>query len=124
MRYVCWIQSCSQFVWRYEDVLRAEFGIIHTSDRVLDEAIITALARTRNHQITVNTGGYILSSPRIETLPVSQEDFNRAWSRFQTIHDKFLSFTDCTSLALMERRGIERIISFDSGFDGLAKRIC
>jgi predicted nucleic acid-binding protein len=83
--------------------LRAEFGIIDTSDYVVDEAVTTALARTRNHQIAINTGRYILSSPRIETLPVSQEDFNRAWSEFQTIRDKFLSFTDCTSLAAEPR---------------------
>jgi hypothetical protein len=33
---------------------RAEFGIIHTSDYVVDEAVTTALARTRNHQIAIN----------------------------------------------------------------------
>jgi predicted nucleic acid-binding protein len=104
--------------------LRSEFGIIHTSDYIADEAITTALARTRNHQIAVNTGRYILSSPRIETLPVSQEDFKLAWSKFQTVRDKFLSFTDCTSLAVMERRGIDRIMSFDSEFDGLVERVC
>jgi len=104
--------------------LRAKFGIIHTSDHIVDEAVTTALARTRNHQVAVNTGRYILSSPRIETLPISNGDFNLAWSKFQTIQDKFLSFTDCTSLALMERHGIERIMSFDSNFDGLAERLC
>ena len=104
--------------------LRAQFGVIHTSDYVVDEAVTTALARTRNHQIAVNTGRYILNSPRIETLPISNEDFNLAWSKFQTIQDKFLSFTDCTSLALMERHGIERIMSFDSNFDGIAERLC
>ena len=104
--------------------LKARFGIIRTSDYVVDEAVTTALARTRNHQIAVNTGRYILSSPRIETLPVLADDFDLAWRKFQTIPDKLLSFTDCTSLALMERRGIERIMSFDSGFDGLADRIC
>jgi predicted nucleic acid-binding protein len=104
--------------------LRAEYGIIHTSDYVVDEAITTALSRTRNHQIAVNTGTYILSSPRIETLPISQEDFKLAWSKFQTMRDKFLSFTDCTSLAIMEKRGIERIMSFDSEFDGLVERVC
>jgi predicted nucleic acid-binding protein len=103
--------------------LKAEFGIIHTSDYVVDEAVTTAPARTRSHRIAVNTGKYILSSPRIETTPISREDFNLAWSKFQKYHDKFLSFTDCTSLALMERRGIERIMSFDSDFDGLTERI-
>jgi predicted nucleic acid-binding protein len=103
--------------------LKAEFGIVYTSDYVVDEAITTALARTRNHQIAVNTGRYILDSERIEKLPVSREDFNLAWSKFQTLKDRLLSFTDCASLALMERRGIERIMSFDSDFDGLAYRL-
>lgn len=103
--------------------LQAEFGVVRTSDYVVDEAVTTALGRTRNHQIAVNTGKYILSSPRIETVPISQEDFSLAWSKFQTFRDKSLSFTDCTSLAVMKRRGIERIMSFDSGFDGLTERI-
>lgn len=103
--------------------LKAEFGIIHTSDYVVDEAVTTALARTRNHQIAVNTGKYILSSPRINLLQASREDFNQAWSKFQKMRDKFLSFTDCVSLALMEGHGIDRIMSFDSGFDGLAERL-
>lgn len=103
--------------------LMAEFGIIHTSDYVFDEAVTTALARTRNRQIATNTGRYIMDSERIERLEVSREDFNLAWSKFQTIKDKFLSFTDCTSLALMETHGIERIMSFDSNFDGLVQRL-
>jgi len=103
--------------------LTAEFGVIYTSDYVIDEAVTTALARTRNHQIAVNTGRYILDSERIEKLAISGEDFKLAWSKFQTIKDRFLSFTDCTSLALMERCGIERIMSFDSHFDGVAQRL-
>jgi len=101
----------------------AEFGVIHTSDYVIYEAVTTALARTRNDQIAVNTGRYILDSERIEKLALSRGDFNLAWSKFDTIKDKFLGFTDCTSLALMERRGNERIMSFDSHFDGLAERL-
>jgi predicted nucleic acid-binding protein len=103
--------------------LKAEFGVINTSDYVVDEAVTTALARTRNHQIAVNTGKYILSSPRIETLAISRDDFNLAWNKFQSFRDKPLSFTDCTSLTLMQKHGIERIMSFDSEFDGLAERI-
>jgi hypothetical protein len=54
-----------------------------TTYYVVDEAVSIALARTRNHQIAVNTGRYILSSPRIETLTISQEDFSLAWNKFQ-----------------------------------------
>jgi predicted nucleic acid-binding protein len=34
-----------------------------------------------------------------------------------------LSFTDCTSLALVEMRSLKQIMSFDGGFDGLVPRI-
>jgi len=52
-----------------------------------------------------------------------REDFTLAWSKFQKIKDRFLSFTDCTSLAVIETRGIERVMSFNSNFDGLAERL-
>ena len=103
--------------------LQSEFGFIHTSDYVVDETVTTALARTHNHRIAINAGKYILSSPRIQMLLVSQDDFDRAWNKFQKFDDKLLSFTDCTSLAVIERHGIERIMSFDSEFDGLLERI-
>jgi len=103
--------------------LTAEFGVIYTSDYIIDEAVTVALARTRNHQIAINTGRYILDSARIEKLPISREDFTLAWSKFQNIKDRFLSFTDCTSLAVIKTRGIERVMSFDSNFDGLAERL-
>jgi predicted nucleic acid-binding protein len=47
----------------------------------------------------------------------------KACKKFKTFMDKPLSFTDCTSLALMEKSRITQIASFDSGFDGLAQRI-
>ena len=40
------------------------------------------------------------------------------------LNDRPLSFTDCTSLALIEKSGIKQIMSFDSGFDGRILRLC
>ncbi len=34
-----------------------------------------------------------------------------------------MSFTDCVSLAHTEKRGVERMMSFDSEFEGLTTRI-
>lgn len=106
-----------------EKALRGEYGGIYTSDYIADEAITTALARTRSHQIAINTGRYIIESPRIEKMFVTTEDFQMAWQKFQRLKQKLLSFTDCTSLLLMERHGIQRMMSFDSDFDGLVTRI-
>jgi predicted nucleic acid-binding protein len=80
------------------------------------------LTRTKRLELAIDIGEFILSSPRIIELRVSGDAFNAAWE-LKSLKERFLSFTDCTSLALMEKNGIKRIASFDSGFDGLVERI-
>lgn len=103
--------------------LKGEFGGVFTSDYVIDEAITTALVRTRRHDLAVDLGKYIIESPRIAKLWTTEDTFDVAWKKFQTFKDKPLSFSDCVSLALMEKNRIKQIISFDSGFNGLTQRI-
>lgn len=104
--------------------LKSEFGRVYTSDYVIDEAVTTALVRTRRHDLAVDVGKYIVESPRIIKLWTFRDVFELAWRKFQSFKDKPLSFSDCVSLALIEKRGIKQIMSFDSGFDGLVQRIC
>ena len=106
-----------------EKALKGKFGRIFTSDYVIDEAVTTALVRTRRHDLAVDIGKYIIESPRITKLWTIEENFDRAWQKFKTFKDKPLSFSDCVSLALMEKNRIKQIMSFDSGFDGLTQRI-
>jgi len=103
--------------------LKMEFGAIYTSDYIIDEAITTALIRTRRHELAVDIGKYIIESPRINKLWTTKEIFELAWQKFKTFKDKPMSFTDCTTLAHMEKNKIRQILSFDSGFDGLVPRI-
>ncbi len=103
--------------------LKAEFGRIYASDYVIDEAITTALVRTKRHSIAIDVGKYIMESPRITKLWTTKEIFQLAWQKFQTQKDKPLSFTDCITLAHMEKNGIKQILSFDSSFDGQVQRI-
>ncbi len=104
--------------------LRGDWGRIYTSDYIIDEAITTALARTKRHDIAVDVGSYIIDSPRYIKLVIDNEIFNEAWLMFRTFKHKGLSFTDCTSLALSQKQGIKQILSFDCGFDGLIQRLC
>ena len=39
-----------------------------------------------------------------------------AWGLFKQYRDKPLSFTDCTSFALMRKRGMRHVFSFDEDF--------
>ena len=104
--------------------LKGHFGRMFTSDYILDEAITTTFVRTKQHAVAVKLGKYVIESPRVTKLVVDQETFHISWRKFQTLDDKNLSFTDCTSIVLSEKHGIKQIMSFDSGFDGLIKRIC
>jgi hypothetical protein len=105
------------------NALKGGFGRICTSDYVVDEAITTALMRTKRHDLAIDLGTYIIESPRITRLSIAEDSFEVAWEKFKAFSDKPLSFTDCASLALMEKNRIKQIMSFDSGFDGLVQRI-
>lgn len=103
--------------------LKGEFGSIYTSDYVIDEAVTTALSRTRRHDLAVDIGKYIIESPRITRLRVAKEAFEATWETFKTLKDHPMSFTDCSSLALIKKNNIKQMMSFDSGFNGLIPRI-
>jgi len=103
--------------------LKGEFGRIFTSDYVIDEAVTTALVRTRRHNLATDIGKFILESPRILKLWTTKDAFDLAWKKFQTFKDKPISFTDCVTIAQIEKNGIKQIISFDSDFNGLIQRI-
>jgi hypothetical protein len=103
--------------------LKAEYGRIYTSDYIIDEAVTTALVRTRRQDLAVDVGKYIIESPRITKLWTNREIFELAWQKFKALKDKPLSFTDCTTLAHIQKNQIKQILSFDSDFDGLVQRI-
>jgi len=54
---------------------------------------------------------------------VDADIFTKSWALFRQIRDKSLSFTDCTTLVLMEAHRINRIMSFDSDFDAFVMRV-
>ena len=107
-----------------KQALKGDLGRIFTSDYVIDEAVTVALVRTRKHELALDLGRFIIESPRITKVWVGEASFKAAWKKFNMLKDKPLSFTDCTSIAVIESSGIKQIMSFDTGFDGLITRIC
>jgi uncharacterized protein len=108
----------------FKNAFSGKLGKLYTSDYIIDETITILLVRTKQHNLAVELGKYIIESPRITKLTVDDDVFADAWSTFQSLKDKYLSFTDCTSLALSKKHQIKQILSFDHGFDGLTQRIC
>ncbi|KXB07267.1 hypothetical protein AKJ52_00575 [candidate division MSBL1 archaeon SCGC-AAA382C18] len=107
-----------------EKALKDDFGTIYTSDYIIDEATTLALVRTDDPKLAIDVGKYTIDSPRIKILKISRKDFQATWEKFKSLSDEGLSFTDCSTLHLMEENRIDKIMSYDSGFDGFKKRIC
>lgn len=108
------------------EVVEGRHGTAYTSDYIFDEAVTLTLARTGRADIAVNLGRLILEGvtrPFIVMLKVGDDGFSEAWNLFIKHAERRLSFTDCSSLSLLALRHIEKIGSFDAGFDGLANRI-
>ncbi|MCG2727511.1 MAG: PIN domain-containing protein [Candidatus Methanoperedenaceae archaeon] len=89
---------------------------IITSDYILDETL-TRIRYAVGHREAVERGKEVLASKVVEKLEVGREIFEFAWELFETYEDKRLSFTDCTSFAIMKKRGVERAFSFDRDFE-------
>lgn len=89
---------------------------IITSDYIIDETL-TRIRYSVGHKEAVEWGGGILASKVIDRMEIGKEIFELAWDIFAKYDDKKLSFTDCTSFALMKKRGIEKVSAFDGDFE-------
>ncbi|MHA1895389.1 MAG: type II toxin-antitoxin system VapC family toxin [Candidatus Helarchaeota archaeon] len=95
-----------------------KYSKLITSDYIIDEAITTCRVRTKRHDASVELGDAILKSESIYTLKVEEQIFSAAWELFKKYSDKSLSFTDCTTIILMQVFDINSIFSFDDHFYG------
>ena len=50
-------------------------------------------------------------------VPVSLTDEAEAWNYFEKLPGRGVSFTDCTSFAVMKRLGIKQAFTFDEDFE-------
>jgi len=100
-----------------------EYGPMYTSDYIFDEAVTVALVRTKNPKIAIDIGNFILSSRKLRILYVDNLILLKAWKIFKKYTERMLSFTDATSIALMNHYNIDYIMSFDTHFDSIVKRI-
>ena len=107
-------------------VFDGEYGQPYLTDYIFDEAVTVTLARTGSHEAAVSLGRRLRGvgeyPPVYELLRVDHATFDDALDIFETYDDQGLSFTDATSVAVCQRAGLERILSFDDDFDGLIER--
>jgi predicted nucleic acid-binding protein len=86
-----------------------------TTDYVIDETL--TLFRSRGEKLhSFAFGRKVIDSAFAGIMTIDERDFRRTWALFQQYDDKDWSFTDCTSLVVMQRLGIQRAFAFDDHF--------
>lgn len=88
---------------------------LHTSNYIIDETV-TRIRMIVGHKAALIFGREMLSS-QLYTIHYIDKDIEKeAFKIFEKHPDKKLSFTDCTSFALMKKLGINKVFAFDDDF--------
>lgn len=110
-----------------EAVSDGDFGTAFTSDYVFDETVTLVRSRTGRYDEAKTVTDRILGRNgfhgTLNLLHVDRSDFDRAVEIFERYDDQPLSFIDATTVALVDQREIDAVLSFDDDFEGLVERI-
>jgi uncharacterized protein len=86
-----------------------------TSEYIFDETI-TIIRYRVSHRAAVMFGDALMSSTITSIEDITDEERLKAWVLFKKYRDKELSFTDCTSFALMMKLKLQKAFTFDDHF--------
>ena len=86
-----------------------------TSDYILDESY-TLVRRRANLKAAVALHDLLVRSKVVRVLEVDASLRADAWALFVKYEDKLLSYTDCTSFALMQKYRLYEVFAFDADF--------
>jgi hypothetical protein len=106
----------------YLSAFSRKWGAVYTSEYILDE-VITLLKVKTTPQNALKFLKSALVSKILTVIRIDERIFEESCKIFEKYHEKIgLSFTDATTIAIIEMLEIEYIASFDSrSFDGILK---
>lgn len=102
-----------------------EYGQVLTSEYVYDETVTLTYRRTARVSDAMEVGRRIRGEgypDAIELLYSSPKLFEEAVKAYEKYTEHELSFTDAMTVAMIESRGIDTVLSFDDDFDGVIER--
>jgi len=105
---------------------RGTHGKLFVSDYVLAETLNYFVAKSRDPSSADRIATDLLgekSAPWLQVIPVDGPMWAAAREKFRALSKAGLSFTDCTSIAAIELLGLDAVVSYDGGFDGLVPRL-
>lgn len=103
--------------WRYwnEDVSTSRKLI--TTNFILDESLTLFRAHLGKQYALELYKNILGNHDKILLERITQVDELDAWSYFEKLPGRGISFTDCTSFAVMKRLGIKQAFTFDEDFE-------
>ena len=115
-----WHVEASQ-VW--EKVLSGELTDLFTTDYVLGETVSHVLRNKSwgSWERAKDIGSMILESKEVKSVHVEGTDVGRGWEIFLKYQHADLTFTDCVSMAVMDRLGSKKVMGFDSDFEEVGR---
>jgi len=106
-------------VKEYYNKLRSNHCNFYTSDYVLDETITLVFKREIYEEAVRFIEGIFKGSEQgyLTVDRITKERFTLAWKMRKQLKDKpLISFTDLTSMVIMQERGITQILTKDEHF--------
>ncbi|MEM2894218.1 MAG: PIN domain-containing protein [Candidatus Bathyarchaeia archaeon] len=86
----------------------------YTTDYILDETLTFIECVLGIHELAVEVGEALQTSPFTTIIRIDEEIFSEAWSMFK--RSRGYSFTDCTSFTVIKKYGITHAFTFDKNF--------
>ena len=105
------------------EVFRGEYGQPYVTDYIYDETVTLTRYRMGSFEEAKTVSDRILEMDAIRFVHVSPDVFEDAVSIFEKYDDQSLNFTDATTVAVMKKRGLDAVMSFDDDFDGVVDRL-
>lgn len=95
--------------------LAGEAIAVYTSNYVFDETYTVLLKRV-GREAALDFGEAVLMSKAIQMVYIDEGLHELSWKIARKYADKALSFTDCTSFAVINDLAIDQAFSYDSHF--------
>lgn len=110
-----------------QTLVSGQYGELYTSEYVYDETVTLIRTRTGRFDDAKVVGDRIRGTDpypgAITVLHVSKALFERIIETFERYSDHSLSFTDASTIALVDYNDIDHMLSFDDDFDGIVDRL-
>src|ERR1041384_404561 len=104
----------SEAVSTLADLRKKRPPLLSTTD-VFDETV-TLVRRWGGYAKAIEAGDLLRSSRMLELVRGNDDARDEAWRLFKEHQRPDLSFTDCTSAAIMEHLELSEVFAFDSDF--------